>query len=250
MNWMWAFFKATLIPGLIVGIGVALLYHALFESLPLRRVRRTKHYHTRRLIDRHHHRANVHQGNDGIYRGRPLHEKTPNAGNYHRVEKKESLLEREIRRNRCCPPKPPRPRPSNRKDGYGNKSHEKEEGLKNNPLDLHLFQDFFNSLPLRCNEESKPQVNNDHDGWEIESDETLNDGPKSLDKALLHTFTKSLNPLAAYNKIKPVALLAATFRSTKKAKRDKTYCQALLSAAMLTGDAVSTTASVYIAHKD
>jgi hypothetical protein len=48
MTWMWAFLKATLIPGLIVGIGVVLLYHTIFESLTLHRVRRTKHYHNRR----------------------------------------------------------------------------------------------------------------------------------------------------------------------------------------------------------
>jgi hypothetical protein len=189
MSWMWAFLKATLIPGLIVGIGVVLLYHALFESFPLRRVRRIKHYHTRRRIDRHHHRANVHQGNDEMYRGRPLHEKTRNSGRNHRVKKKESLLERELRRNRHCLPKPPRPRPSKRKDGYGNESHEKEEGLRKSQFDLPMFQDFFNSLPIRCNTQ-------DHDGWKSESNETLNDGPKSLDNALLHAFTKTIDPLA------------------------------------------------------
>jgi hypothetical protein len=83
-----------------------------------------------------------------------------------------------------------------------------------------MFQEFFNSLPLRCTDDSKPQVTEDHDGWKSESDETLNDGPKSLDKALLHAFTKTLDPLATYNKIKRVALLATSVRSTKKAKRD------------------------------
>jgi hypothetical protein len=83
-----------------------------------------------------------------------------------------------------------------------------------------MFQDFFNALPLRCNEESKPQVSEDHGGWKSDSDETLNDEPKSLDKALLHAFTKTLDPLATYNKIKRVALLATSVRSTKKAKRD------------------------------
>jgi hypothetical protein len=81
-------------------------------------------------------------------------------------------------------------------------------------------------------------------------DETLNDGLNSLDKALLRAFTKTLVPLATYNKIKRVALLATPVRRTKKTKRDKTYRQDLLSAAMLTGDAVSTTASVYSTHKD
>jgi hypothetical protein len=107
-----------------------------------------------------------------------------------------------------------------------------------------MFQEFFNSLPLRCNEESKPQIHEDHDGWKSESYERLNDGHKSLDKALLRAFTKTLDPLAAYNKINRVVLLATPVRSTKKAKRDRTYRRDLLSAAMLTGDAVSATASV------
>jgi hypothetical protein len=181
---------------------------------------------------------------------RPLHEKTPNSGRNHRVKKKECLLERELRQNRRCPPKPPRPRPSKRKDGYGNESHEREEGLRKSPFELPMFQDLFNSLPIRCNKESKPQVTEDHDGWKSESDETLNDGPKSLDKAFLHDVTETLDPLATYNKIKRVALLSTPGRRIKNAKRDKTYRQALLSAAMLTGNAVSTTASVYSAHKD
>jgi hypothetical protein len=250
MSWMWAFLKATLIPGLIVGIGVVLLYHALFESLPLRSVHRTKHYHTRRRIDHHHHRANVHQSNDEMYRGRPLHEKNINSGRNNRVKSKESLLERELRRNRHCPPKPPRPRPSKIKDGCGNESHEKEEGLRNSTFDFPIFQDFFNSLSIRCNKEFKPQVTEDYDGWKSESNETLNDGPKNLDNAFLHAFTKTLDPLATYNKIKRVALLATPFRRSKKSKRDKTYRQALLLAAMLTGGAVSITASVYSANKD
>jgi hypothetical protein len=81
-------------------------------------------------------------------------------------------------------------------------------------------------------------------------EETLNDGHQSLDKALLHAFTKSLYPLAAYNKVKQVALLATPVRSTKKSKRNKTYHQSLLSAAMINGNAVSATASVYSSHKD
>jgi hypothetical protein len=113
-----------------------------------------------------------------------------------------------------------------------------------------MFQDFFNSLPIICNKESKPQVTEDHNGWKSESNATLNDGPKILDKAFLHAFAKTLDHLATYTKIKRVALLATPVRRTKKAKRDKTYRQALLSAAMLTGDAVSTTVSVYNAHKD
>jgi hypothetical protein len=74
MDWMWAFMKATLIPELIVGIGVRFLYHTLFSPpLPPFRFRRTKFYHTHRHMDRRRHRANIHQGNDGMYRGHPYH---------------------------------------------------------------------------------------------------------------------------------------------------------------------------------
>jgi hypothetical protein len=118
------------------------------------------------------------------------------------------------------------------------------------PLELRLFQGFFDSSPVKCNEKPKPHVNDDLNEWESESEETLNDWPHSLDQALLHAFTASIDPLAAFNKIKKVALLATTVRCTKKVKRSKTYCQALLSAALITGDAVSATASVYSSHKD
>jgi hypothetical protein len=47
-----------------------------------------------------------------------------------------------------------------------------------------------------------------------------------------------------------VALLATTVRRTKKAKRSNTYRQDLLSAALITGYAVSATASVYSSHKN
>jgi hypothetical protein len=118
------------------------------------------------------------------------------------------------------------------------------------PLNLRLFQGFFDSLPLKCNEKPKPHVNDDLDEWESESEETLNDGTQSLDQAPLHAFTASIDPLTAFNKIKKVALLATTVRRTKKAKRSKTYRHALLSAALITGDAVSATASVYSSHKN
>jgi hypothetical protein len=64
------------------------------------------------------------------------------------------------------------------------------------PLNLSLFQDLCNSLPLKCNEKSKPHVNDDLDEWESETEETLNDGHQSLDQALLHAFTASKDPLA------------------------------------------------------
>jgi hypothetical protein len=124
---MSGFFNATLIPGLIVGIGVRFLYHILFKPLSIRSVYRTNCYHTHCRIDRHHHRANVHQGKDGMYRGCPLHEKNFKPSQFRRKKKRESRLERELRRNRRCPPKPPRPRPSKRKDGYGSEFHEKED---------------------------------------------------------------------------------------------------------------------------
>jgi hypothetical protein len=131
-----------------------------------------------------------------------------------------------------------------KKDRYGSECQEKD-GLIIIPLNIHLFQGFFYSLPLKCNEKPKPHVNDDLDEWQIKSEEMLNDGPQSLDQALLHAFTASIDPLVAFNKIKKVALLSTTVRRTKRAKRSKTYRQALLSAAWITGDAVSASS-----HKD
>jgi hypothetical protein len=69
MDWMWAFLKATLMPGLIFGIGVRYLYHTLFPSLSPFRVRRMRSYHTRRRMDRRRVRSDICQGNDKITNG-------------------------------------------------------------------------------------------------------------------------------------------------------------------------------------
>jgi hypothetical protein len=186
-----------------------------------------------------------------MYRGRPLHETNSKPSQFRRKKKRESCLERELHRNRRYPPKPPRPRTSKRKMGTGvSECHKKEDGPETIPLDLPLFQDFFDSLPLKCNDNRKPQVRDNLDGWESELEDMLNDGPHSLDQALLHALTASINPLAAFKKIKQVALLATPVRSTKKVKQSKTYHQALLFAALITGDTVSATESVYCSHKD
>jgi hypothetical protein len=63
-DWMWSFLKATLMPGLIGGIGVRYLYHTLFPYLPPFSVRRTRCYHTRRRMDQRRVRSNICQGND------------------------------------------------------------------------------------------------------------------------------------------------------------------------------------------
>jgi hypothetical protein len=154
---MWAFLKATLMPGLIVGIGVRYLYHTIFPSLPPFRVRRTRCYHTRCRMDRRRVRSNICQRNDRMTKGST--------------------------------------------------------------------------------------------DWASTSDEPQNDGPQSLDNACIHAFAKSIDPLKALRKIKQVAVLAMPVIRQRKPQRH-TYRQAFLSEDVLTGNAVSTTASVYCSHKE
>jgi hypothetical protein len=156
MDWMWAFLKSTLMPGLIVGIGFRYLYHTLFPSLPPFRVRRTRFYHTRRRMDRRRVRPNICQVND--------------------------------------------------------------------------------------------RMTNGSTDWASTSDEPQNDGHQSLDNACIHAFVKSIYPLKALRKIKQVAELACPLIRKRKSPHH-TYSQAFLSAALLTGNAVSATASVYCSHK-
>jgi hypothetical protein len=73
MDWMSAFL-ATLVPGLIVGVGVQNLYCHIFKHVPIHHVRRTKRYHTFLRIDGHGERVNVHQGNEAIFRVHPKHD--------------------------------------------------------------------------------------------------------------------------------------------------------------------------------
>jgi hypothetical protein len=139
---MWAFLKATLMPGLIVGIGVKYLYHTLFPSLPPFHVRRTKRYHTRRRMDRRRERSNICQGNDGMYRGHPRHETNSKPS----FLKTESKSQRELCQKRCNPPKELLPRASKRQDGFGSESHEKKGLPRELKLDLPLFNEFFDTL--------------------------------------------------------------------------------------------------------
>jgi hypothetical protein len=234
MDWMWAFLKATLMPGFIVGIGVQYLYHTLFPSLPPFRVRRTKRYHTRRRMDRRRERSNICQGNDGMYRGHPRHETNSKPS----FLKTESKSQRELRQKHRNPPKELRPRASKRQDGFGSESHKKKDLPGELKLDLPLFNEFFDTLEFEFTTD-----------WETTLDEPQNDGPQSLDNACIHDFTKSIDPLKALRKIKPVAVLATPVIRKKKS-RHNTYRQALLSAALITGNAVSATASVYCSHKE
>jgi hypothetical protein len=151
---MWAFLKATLMPMLIVGIGVRFLYHTLFPTLPPFRVRRTRCYHTHRRMDRRRVRSNICQGND----------------------------------------------------------------------------------------------TNDSADWESQSRDPLNDGHQSLDNAFIHAFAKSIDPLKELQKIQQVAVLATPV--TRKWNAQHLCSQAFLSAALLTGNTVSATASVYCSHKE
>jgi hypothetical protein len=107
-------------------------------------------------------------------------------------------------------------------------------------LDLPLFNEFFDTLEFKFIADTD---------WESTSDEPQNDGPRSLDNACIHAFTKSIDPLKALRKIKQVAVLATPVIRKKQSRR-KTYHQALLSAAFITGNAVSATTSVYCSHKE
>jgi hypothetical protein len=85
--------------------------------------------------------------------------------------------------------------------------------------------------------------------WAGQSDEPLNDGPQSLDNACIHALTKSIDPLKALQKIQQAAALATPVIRQRKSQHHL-YSQAFLSAALLTGNTVSATASVYCSHKE
>jgi hypothetical protein len=88
----------------------------------------------------------------------------------------------------------------------------------------------------------------DSSDWESQSHEPLNDGPQSLDNACIHAFTKSIDPLKALQKIQQVAVLATPVIRERNSQH---LCsQAFLSAALLTGNTVWATASVYCSHKE
>jgi hypothetical protein len=88
---------------------------------------------------------------------------------------------------------------------------------------------------------------NDSADWESQSHEPLNDGPQSLDNAFIHAFAKSIDPLKALQKIQQVAVLVTPV--IRKRNSQHLCSQAFLSAALLTGNTVSATASVYCSHK-
>jgi hypothetical protein len=278
MDWMWAFMQSTLIPWLIVGIVVRFLNHALF-SPPFSpfHVRRIKCYNTCHCMDRHRLRANIHQGNDGMCRVHPRHEPNTKPSLYFRLLRREYSLQRELRQAHRSPPKPSRPRPSSRKDGYCSESHENkaephelklklpefakfydslkfeygtewesacekpvDRGTETLHLDLPLFDEFFYSLKFKSHETLD---------WESASIEPYNDRPQSLDIPCLDAFAQSINPFKALKKIKQVAMLVKHVMRKKQSQRN-TCRQALLSAALITGNAVTMTVSVYCSHQD
>jgi hypothetical protein len=65
----------------------------------------------------------------------------------------------------------------------------------------------------------------------------LNDGLPSLDIVFLNAFAKSINPIAALKKINQVAVLS-THVKKNISTRGRNYLQALLYAALLTGNAI------------
>jgi hypothetical protein len=89
---------------------------------------------------------------------------------------------------------------------------------------------------------------NDSADWISQSHEPLNDGPQSLDNASIHAFVNSIDPLKALQKIQQVAVLATPV--IRKLNSQHLCSQAFLSAALLTGNTVSATASVYCSHKE
>jgi hypothetical protein len=107
-------------------------------------------------------------------------------------------------------------------------------------LDLLLFEELFDSIEFK----SQNTLN-----WESTPIESHNDRPRSLDVACLDDFSKSINPLEAFNKIKRVAMLARPVTRNKRSQ-GKTYRQALLYAALMTGNSVTATVSVYCSHQD
>jgi hypothetical protein len=93
------------------------------------------------------------------------------------------------------------------------------------------------------------KITNGNTDWADTSDEPLNDRPQSLDNACIHAFAKSIYPLQALQKIQQVAALATPVIRQRKSQHHL-YGQAFLSAALLTGNTVSATASVYCSHKE
>jgi hypothetical protein len=86
------------------------------------------------------------------------------------------------------------------------------------------------------------------DEWESVTQEPLNDRPSCLDNAVLCDFTRYRDPLLARRKILQVAEWSKPKEFTSITS--KTYHQALLSAALVTGTEVTKTASVYCSQND
>jgi hypothetical protein len=128
------FLKTILIPRLILGIGIGYVYPHIFQPLPRCYIRRTKCYHIHRRIDHHRERASVHQGNDVMYQVHPKHESNSKPSIYFQLLRRESPSQRQLRSK--TPLKPPRPKKSRIKDGWGSESQDKSSELKSESLNL------------------------------------------------------------------------------------------------------------------
>jgi hypothetical protein len=167
MDWMWAFLKATLIPGLIVRIGVQYLHCHIFKPLPRHHVRKTKCYDTHRQIYHHQERADVHQSNDPMYRDHRKHDTDSKPSDYFRVFCRETQFQRELRSK--PPPKPRRPTRSRQKDVWDSESHDTSSELPSISLDLPTFNALFDTLSF---EYGTP--------WASESEGPIDIGPATM----------------------------------------------------------------------
>jgi hypothetical protein len=114
------------------------------------------------------------------------------------------------------------------------------KGPEHLPLDLLLFDELLYSIEFKS-----------HETWNWESTpiEPHNDRHHRLDVTCLDAFSKSMNPLEAFNKINRVVMLSRPV-IRKKRSQGNTYRQALLPAALIIGNAVTATVSVYSFHQD
>jgi hypothetical protein len=84
--------------------------------------------------------VNVHQINDAMLRGHPKHDTNSKPSDYFRFLRTETHLQREL----CL--KPPMPRTTILKDGWGRESNEESCELKPQSLNLPRFNAFFDTL--------------------------------------------------------------------------------------------------------
>jgi hypothetical protein len=80
--------------------------------------------------------------------GHPKHENNSKSSEHFHLTQKDPPLQRELQ-TKLPPPKPPRPRTSKRKDGWGSESLDKSLEQDSRQLDLPSVDVFFDSLSLQ-----------------------------------------------------------------------------------------------------